>query len=87
MTRATATLMGCRGATGNALDSSVRAGSFVKEFEAAAGPFAKVLEVVAGPLSMGVLAPVYEEDEACAFVLPPARRTGCARLSCRRRQK
>ena len=76
--------VGCRGASGDAVASSARAGLFTKEFEAAAGPFAKELEVAAGPLAKGVLAPAYEEDEACAFVLPPARRTGRVRSSCRR---
>ena len=69
------------------MESSARAGPFAKALEAAAGPFAKELEVAAGPLAKVVLAHVYEEDEACAFVLPPAQRTGCARLSCRRRRE
>ena len=81
------TFMGCRGAAGDAVESSARAGPFAKEFEAAAGPFAKELEVAAGPLAKGVVAPAYEEDKACVFVLSPAQRTGRARLSCRRRRK
>ena len=66
------------------VESSARAGPFAKEFEDADGPFVKELEVTAGPLAKGVLAPAYEEDEACASILPPARRTGRVRSSCRR---
>ena len=69
------------------MESSARAGPFAKEFEDADGPFVKELEVAAGPLAKGVLAPAYEEDEECAFVLPPAWRTVRVRSSCRRRRK
>ena len=52
--------------------------------EAAAGSFAKELEVAAGTFAKGVVAPVCEEGGACAFVLPAARRTRRACLSCQR---
>ena len=68
-----ATLVGCCGATDDVVESSVRARPFAEELEVAAGTFAK-----------GVVTPAYEEDKVCAFVLPLARGTGCARSSCRR---
>ena len=77
------TLVGCRGAAGDAVESSARAGPFAKEFEAAAGPFTKELEVAAGPFAKEVVALVCREDGACAFVLPPTQRTGRAHLSYR----
>ena len=69
------------------MESSARAELFTKGLKAEAGPFVKDLEVTAGLLAKGVVAPMYEEDEACAFVLSPALRMGCARLFCRRRPK
>ena len=69
------------------VESSARAGPFTKEFKAAAGTFTKELDVADGLLAKGVLAPAYEEDEGCAFVLPPARRTGRTCSSYRWRRK
>ena len=71
-TQAVTTFVECRGSVGDAVESSARAGSFAKELEDATGPFAKELEVTDGPFVKGVVAPACKEDEACAFVLPPA---------------
>ena len=73
----------------DAVGSSARAGLFAKELEAAAEPFAKELEVAAGTFTKRVVAPVYKGDGAgvCAFILPPAQRTGSVCLSYQRRRE